>query len=120
MSTPTFPTTLPNVVMSSYSIKPMNNTIRTEMEAGPARTRRRYISVPTEVKAEWRLTLAQLAIFQTFYRDTIFDGVAWFKIKVVDGRGEGTYLARFREPYEASTEAREHLWMVRATLEVMM
>jgi hypothetical protein len=41
-------------------------------------------------------------------------------MKVVDGRGEATYKARFREPYEASTEAREHLWSVTATLEVMM
>lgn len=120
MSTPNFPSTLPNVMMSSYSLKPMKNVTRTEMEAGPARTRRRYISVPTEVKAEWRLTLAELQVFQAFYRDEIFDGAAWFNIKAVDGRGEATYKARFREPYEASTEAREHLWSVTAALEVMM
>lgn len=107
-------------MMSSYSIKPMNNVLRTEMEAGPARTRRRYISVPVEVKASWRLTLSQLQTFQAFFKNDIFDGAAWFNIKVVDGRGEATYKARFKEPYEASTEAREHLWSVSATLEVMM
>ena len=119
MSTPNFPATLPGMSMRNYSLKPTNNIIRTEMEAGPARTRRRYISAPTEVTVQWRFSLDELEIFQTFYRDTIFDGAGWFNIKVVDGRGEGTYLARFREPYQATTEAREYLWTVNATLEVM-
>lgn len=119
MTTPTFPTTLPGMSMKSYSLKPMNNVIRTEMESGPARTRRRYVSVPTDVTVQWRFSLAELQTFQDFYRNSIYDGAAWFNIKIVDGRGEGTYLARFKEPYEAVTEAREHLWMVNATLEVM-
>lgn len=119
MSTPTFPTTLPGMLMRNYSLKPINNAIRTEMESGPARMRRRYISVPTEVTVQWLFSLAELNTFQTFYRNTIFDGVAWFNIKIVDGRGEGTFLARFKEPYRAATEAREHMWVVDATLEVM-
>ena len=52
MSTPNFPATLPGMSMRNYSLKPVNNVIRTEMESGPARTRRRYISVPTDVTVQ--------------------------------------------------------------------
>lgn len=119
MSTPNFPPSLPGMLMRNYSLKPLNNVSRTEMESGPARMRRRYISVPTEVSVRWLFSRAELNTFQTFYREQIFDGAAWFNIKVVDGRGEGTFKARFKEPYRAATEAREHLWSVEATLEVM-
>ena len=119
MTTPTFPTTLPKPSMSQYSLTPVNNTIRTEMEAGPARTRRRYISVPTDVSVTWTLTRAELASFQTFYREAIYDGAGWFLMPVVMGDGEALRTARFKEPYRAETVANEHAWRVSATLEVM-
>ena len=119
MSTPTFPTTLPKPSMSQYSLTPVNNVIRTEMESGPARTRRRYISVPTDVSVTWTLTRAELASFQTFYREAIYDGAGWFLMPVVMGDGEALRTARFKEPYRAETVANEHVWQVSATLEVM-
>lgn len=119
MSTPNFPASLPGMSMKNYSFTPVNNVIRTEMESGPARTRRKYISVPTDVTVQWRFSRAELQTFQNFYRTDIYDGAGWFNIKIVDGRGEGTYKARFKGPYKAMTEAREHLWLVDATLEVM-
>ncbi len=119
MSTPTFPTTLPKPSMSQYSLTPVNNVIRTEMEAGPARTRRRYISVPMDVSVTWTLTRAELDAFQTFYRETICDGAGWFLMPVVMGNGEALRTARFKQPYEAATVANEHVWRVTATLEVM-
>jgi hypothetical protein len=119
MSTPTFPTTLPKPSMRQYSLTPFNNVLRTEMESGPARTRRRYISVPTDVSVTWTLTLAELDAFQTFYRDTIYDGAGWFLMPVVMGDGEAMRKARFKQPYQAETLANEHVWRVTATLEVM-
>jgi hypothetical protein len=119
MSTPTFPTTLPKPSMRQYSLTPVNNLLRTEMESGPARTRRRYISVPIDVRVVWHLTLAELAAFQAFYRDAIYDGAGWFLMPVVMGDGEAQRKARFKEPYQADTVANEHCWRVTATLEVM-
>ena len=119
MSTPTFPTTLPKPSMSQYSLTPVNNVLRTDMESGPARTRRRYISVPTDVSVTWTLTRAELDAFQTFYREAIYDGAGWFLMPVVMGDGEALRTARFKEPYRAETVANEHVWQVSATLEVM-
>lgn len=114
-----FPPELPGMSMKSYSLRPGNGVQRTEMDAGYARARRRYTAVPTDVTVQWRFTLAELARFEEFYKNEIDGGASWFTVKIVDGRGEGTYEARFKEPYEATTEAREFLWLVNATLEVM-
>lgn len=119
MSTPVFPVTLPKPSMRQYSLTPVNNVIRTEMESGPARTRRRYISVPTDVSVVWTLTRAELDAFQTFYREAIYDGAGWFLMPVVMGDGEALRKSRFKQPYEAATVANEHVWRVTATLEVL-
>lgn len=119
MTTPVFPVTLPKPSMRQYSLTPVNNVLRTEMESGPARTRRRYISVPTDVSVVWTLTRAELEAFQTFYREAIYDGAGWFLMPVVMGDGEALRKSRFKQPYEAATVANEHVWRVTATLEVM-
>lgn len=119
MSTPVFPVTLPKPSMRQYSLTPVNNVIRTEMESGPARTRRRYISVPTDVSVVWTLTRAELEAFQSFYREAIYDGAGWFLMPVVMGDGEALRKSRFKQPYEAATVANEHVWRVTATLEVL-
>lgn len=119
MTTPVFPVGLPKPSMRQYSLTPVNNVLRTEMESGPARTRRRYISVPTDVSVVWTLTRAELEAFQTFYREAIYDGAGWFLMPVVMGDGEALRKSRFKQPYEAATVANEHVWRVTATLEVM-
>lgn len=119
MTTPVFPATLPKPSMQSYGFTPANNLIRTEMENGPARVRRRFIAVPVDVSASWTFSLAELGQFQAFYRDQIFDGAGWFEMPIVQGDGEVVRLARFKEPYKAETLQRENVWRVSAMLEVM-
>lgn len=119
MTTPVFPAALPKPSMQSYGYTPGNNLLRTEMDTGAARVRRRFIAVPTEVSVQWSFTQAEFATFEAFYRNGIYDGAAWFTMPIVKGDGEVMRLARFKEPYKAATEAREHLWSVTATLEVM-
>lgn len=119
MTTPTFPTTLPNVDMNKYSFKPMDKNIRTEMDTGLARVRRRYVGTPTEVKVGWTFTMSELGIFEKFFEEDLFGGAAWFYINLVNGVGETQYLARFKEPYGVSTEKREFYWNVEGVLEVL-
>lgn len=114
-----FPTTLPNVKMTDYGFKPGNQNVRTDMETGLARVRRRFLSAPTEMSVSWELTLEELGIFEKFYDTDTFGGSAWFNISLVNGVGETTYLARFKEPYDAKASAREYMWSVSATLEVL-
>ena len=45
-----FPKTLPYPTVQGYAIKPGEAIVRTEMEAGPARQRRRYTQTPSRVQ----------------------------------------------------------------------
>lgn len=119
MTTPIFPALLPAASLSSYGYRPGENLIRTEMENGPAKVRRRFISVPTDVNVTWKFSRAELATFESFFRNTIYDGSGWFQIKLVNGSGETLCTARFKEPYQAETLSRENVWRITATLEVM-
>lgn len=120
MPTPIFPSTLPNVSMRSYSFQPVSATIRTEMEVGLARVRRRFVTTPTDFTVKWQFTRAQLAIFEKFFDEDANAGASWFYIKLVNGMGENTYLARFKEEAPMITASgKEHYWDVTAKLETL-
>lgn len=119
MTTPIFPSALPNVSMTGYSFQPTDAAIRTEMETGLARVRRRTLSRPTDVNVMWKFTRDELGIFEKFFEEDIYAGTAWFYISLVNGMGETTYLARFKEPFTASATHREFHWEVSGKLEVL-
>ena len=73
----TWPATLPQAPLySGFSAKNGANFVRTPQDKGPAKVRRRGFS-PEQVQCQFLMTDAQLATFETFYRDTI-KGVARF------------------------------------------
>lgn len=117
MAIPVFPESLPGVSLGSYSFTPVTSTIRTDMEAGVARTRRRFVSAPTDYKVVWKFTMSELAIFEEFYKDQLFDGASWFELNLVNGVGQNTVVARFKEPFNAQADAKEFFWLVTATIE---
>ncbi|WP_051331770.1 hypothetical protein [Methylocaldum szegediense] len=106
--------------MTDYSIKFGKAVIRTEMESGPARQRRRYTQVPSMINVRFDFTLEQFGIFEKFWEQDLLHGERWFEIKLVNGVGEKTYTARFdaNEPPEAVSVAKGRGWVVKARLEV--
>lgn len=119
MATQTFPSTLPGVSVHNYSFTPQSAVVRTEVDAGFARVRRRFTQTPTEINVTWNFTRTQLGIFEKFFENDIYDGSAWFYIDLFNGTGKSTYTARFKAPYTAKTIAREYMFEVTATLEVL-
>lgn len=49
----TWPATLPLPTIEGYSIQPSDTILRTEMEASPARKRRRFTQVPSRMAVRW-------------------------------------------------------------------
>jgi hypothetical protein len=47
------------------------NAVRTEMDAGPAKHRRRYTAVPSRLSCTLHLSKAQWATLETFYSTTL-------------------------------------------------
>ncbi|HAJ72429.1 MAG TPA: hypothetical protein DCO68_10165 [Methylophilaceae bacterium] len=113
-----WPTTLPLPSTESYSINPQSSVIRTNMEAGPAKYRKRFTAVPYDVTAQFLMTPAQMAIFKTFYNTTINLGADWFIFNGLDlGNGYATNseVHIVGEPQEVKMDG---LWRVSLKLEV--
>lgn len=113
-----WPTTLALPLLDGYGIKPQSSVLRTQMEAGPARYRQRFTAVPYDVSVSVSLTKEQMAIFKSFYEDTIHFGADWFLMSGLDlGNGYTTdsEVHMVGEPDESRSN---QLWRVKFNLEV--
>lgn len=112
-----WPSDLPAPEVDGYQIQPQTPTIRTDMDQGPARQRRRFRSAPTLYQVKWVLTEPQLATFESWYHHVILQGASWFDVSLRNGQGMQTVEARFTAPWQASMMGGPH-YEVSATLEV--
>lgn len=114
-----WPATLPKPT-PSYGITPVDSSIRTEMESGAARVRRRTSARNDHISLQWVMTDAQLTIFRAWFDNAseAAGGASWFTINLAVGTtGLVSSTARFISGYKVS-----HLnvlnWTVTADLEV--
>lgn len=112
-----WPSTLPRPRFAGYSVKPVSAFIRTDMEAGAARQRKRFTSVPEDVTLNWVFTPPEMVIFRTFFKTDINRGTDWFTMILDLGAGSTSYYIRFTAPYEAVL-TRGPYWEVSGKLEV--
>lgn len=112
-----WPSTLPLPTLQGYGVKPDAAFVRTDMDAGAARQRRRYTAPPSRLSVAWVFTAAQMASFKTFYETTLDLGSGWFTLDINAGAGLASKDCRFVEPYQASLSG-NGVWAVSATLEV--
>ena len=115
--TVSWPGTLPLPTIDCYGIRPGEAILRTEMEAGPARQRRRYTQVPSRITVRWVLRREQFALFEAWYRWTAKEGGEWFEIDLLGGLGLLPQDARFTRQFDARIVA-GILWEVRSELEI--
>jgi len=115
--TVSWPSTLPLPTIDGYGIRPGEAILRTEMEAGPARQRRRYTQVPSRITVRWVLRREQFALFEAWYRWTAKEGGEWFEIDLLGGLGLLPQDARFTRQFDARIVA-GILWEVRSELEI--
>lgn len=74
-----WPLSLPqNPLQDGFSEDLPRLTVATEMDAGPAKIRRRFTAGVTKYQFEFVMTLAQLNTFKTFYETTTQGGSVKF------------------------------------------
>ena len=112
-----WPERLPLPSIEGYGITPGEAILRTEMEAGPARQRRRFTQVPSRITVRWVMGRHQFALFEAWYRYTAEEGGAWFEIDLLGGLGLVSQEARFTRQFEARPY-RGRLWEVTSELEI--
>lgn len=59
-----FPDLLPLPLVEEYSITPNEAIIRTQMESGTARQRRRFDSVPSRITVKWFMNASQFSLLR--------------------------------------------------------
>jgi hypothetical protein len=73
-SLPTMP------LMDAYDEALAENTIRSQMEGGPAKVRRRFTSGVRKFSVAFRMTDTQAATLDTFYTDDTYSGSVAFEL----------------------------------------
>lgn len=119
MPNPVWPTTLPVILYpapeDNYNRAPESGVLRTSMDAGPVKMRRRFTAIVTPTKISLSMTQAQVQALTTFYRTTLqcvqpFD---W-----VDLLGRNTATFRFVNAPSIVPVAAD-MWRVGLDLEMM-
>ena len=74
-----WPVTLPSEpIIDSITETPPNLLQRTEMDAGPAKVRKRFIVGVRKFKVSYVFSPAEMTIWENFYENTISDGALSF------------------------------------------
>jgi len=74
MASINWPATLPAPLTDGYGEAPPDTTLRTAMDCGPDKVRRRCTAGPRLFSLRYRLTAAQVATLDTFYNTTSGSG----------------------------------------------
>lgn len=73
-----WPGDLPQEQFIGTSVQRETGMIRTNMDVGPAKTRRRFTACVIRVQCPLVLTNSQKSVFNAFYRDTLQEGTLPF------------------------------------------
>ncbi len=90
-----YPEILPPFLIESYGYDEENNIIRTDMEAGPSRVRRRSTQAGTIFAVSSKMTNDQLKIFESWVKYKISGGADWFSVSLDTGSGLVEYTGRY-------------------------
>ena len=112
-----WPSTLPRPSVQGYGIQPGEAIIRTEMESGLARHRRRFTDVPSEVSVRWLMSQNQFAVFEAWYKIYAEEGASYFDVELLGGVGITSHSARFTRQFSAKL-LNNRLWEVTSSLEI--
>ena len=117
----TWPSTLPKPRTSGYQLSPVDPALRSDMEVGAARVRRRTAARNDQVSVAWFFTDAQLATFRTWYDDAAgaAGGASWFDglSLAIGNTGVTAQSARFVGIWKAD-QVDKLQWSVSAKLEL--
>lgn len=115
----TFPTTLPGHLSSAHGFTTKDQTVRSDMEMGPARVRRISTARNDTVPLSWVFTDAQMEIFRDWFDlDTGANGgAAWFFMTINVGYGDVTQEARFKSG-SIKTSRVGKTWSVSSEVEI--
>lgn len=106
------------IMQDGYSLKPVSPLLRTDLESGRARQRRKYTSTPMVASFNFLFTETQYMLFDGFFKHILTDGVSWFNMPLKVSIGYANYVCRFTDIYSEATVTQGRYWNVSAELEI--
>lgn len=113
----TWPATLSPPLANTFRETPPDNSLRTQMDKGPAKVRRRTTAGTRPIAFEMACDNDQLDALDTFYTDTTFSGTDEFTY--THPRTGDVVSARFTSPPSWSDMNTGQTWNVSIELEIM-
>ena len=120
MALASWPASLPRgdrALVQGYQEQWDGGVIRSEMETGPARLRRRTTAVAQPLSVTFAMDSDQVDTFKTFFLTTLSGGTEPFYFR--RPREGQTEIARFRAPPQITPMGSGELWQVSFTVEIM-
>lgn len=115
---PTWPGSLPQLVSArGYRESPPENSIRSPMDGGVAKVRRRTTAGVRLIKCQLDLTLAQVETLDVFYDSTLQSGSLAFDW--VDPRNQAAASFRFLRPPEYAPVESDAAWVASLEFEIL-
>ena len=114
-----YPPQLPLPLRDSYSLKPVSPLMRTPLNSGRSRQRRKFTSVPTEPSVQWLFNDQQAAFFEAWFARTLEDGTRWFEMPLQTPEGFHNYQCRFTDIYSELELVGVDHWRTSAVLEML-
>lgn len=110
-----YPANLPEVIAPGYKAQDQDGVIRTDMDAGPQKTRRRYTACSEYINCQVVCDDTEYHNFMTFYRTTTARGALRFIMKHPVTR-TNRYFRFMAPPQEADNSG---LWTISLQLEAL-
>lgn len=112
-----WPTTLPEKFSRNFETTDVDTLLRSEMEYGPQKVRRRFTGNIEQIQTSINLTEEQVGILRNFYRNTLGGGTLPFTHKYPTNNTVVEY--RFLAP-PAISHLGGKAWMASLQLEVIV
>ena len=117
MAAVTWPAALPDDVLAGYSEGTGGAVLRSSMDAGPAKVRRRFTAVARPIDVTIELTRAEVQVFLDWFDGTLAAGALDFDW--VHPRTRTAAEFRFRETDVQFRHAVGELWRADLKLEIL-
>ncbi len=113
-----YPDVLPLALLQGYGYKDREKFIRTVMDSGFARQRRRFTQGPTVFNVRFLYNQCELARFEQFFRNDLNEGIEFFNMRLSVGIDRDIELeVRFIETYRV--RANDTKYTVSAKIETI-